>query len=596
MPMYGSHLKQYVLLSVVFFSLIFVALGFGGGRSNLLPLGQNVEGGIEFDVIIVVNAPLVGSHIAIFGHYWITPSQYKAEFYWTEPSWMATNFFYPPSMTITDNNKTFRIKHELWNHDWIYKKPLQERGPFSHIANVYPMSDIRFATKEASENHLFLTDISSQNKETGASTKKRPKYQEIKKGQFSFRLHWTDGSLTKCDIYDKEKCLRKSVTYQYDKKTGCLQQQTIRLVQHNILVGDGDAEPYKIRMGQREYEFTYLPVPYHPNDRLCRVDYKPLRLAGKEVVLPVDIIVYQGDMSHLLRRAHFYNYRPLRNDSKNMFGSTELVYPFDDNYTKCKKEYIPKKWQAQKSGSTYIFSPSEKDDLADIYNSFLRQFEEGNELWEQLKTAKMLCHTAIMLGKEDDALFWLGSYFDLLNQLDLNEMVIKSGLDLCKTLGIWRDADFLHNIVPVWAQYSLKHNKPRELISFFNDSMIKQCRGHGRWYLYLFLNELTSIPQLGLDEQSKYDISFLKSVCLTNVAYRMGRKKPHADIEMLKSRYDDQEVVNMLEDTVEQTLKLGRNSKFSKNKKVQKGYGEVREELHKNQVAFPAIINLKLGI
>ena len=453
----------------------------------------------------MINAPTVGSHIAIFGHYWVTPNRYKAEFYWTEPSWVATNFYYPPSLTITNNDTTFRVKHELWNDDWMYQKPLEEQGLFTHVANVLPINDIRFAAKEACDSRLFLKDISAAMKQEALSEKGLPEYLQINKGDLRFRLHWANSHLNQCEVYDSEDSLLKAVDYEYDSN-GLLQTQIVRLAEHNIPAGNQDKSPYKIVFNQQEYQFASLPVPYHAEDRLCRVEYKPVRLDDAVVVLPVSVIVYRGDMSRLLRRVSFYDYKFLSGENDSIFENTALAYPFDDNYTKC-KQYIREKWRAGLKRSTYVFSPSESKTLLDIYHTFHQQFTDEKKLWERLKIAKMLCHTAIMLDKDEAALSWVGVYFDLLDQCTLDNMVIKSGLDLCRTLAIWRKADFLYKLVPVWGRHSVKYNNPKDIISFFHDSMIKQCWDDGRWYLYLFLNQVTSDPNLSLDASCDYELS-----------------------------------------------------------------------------------------
>ena len=571
-----TNLKQHALLLMLFVSSTATGMAFAGEVGGSLPTGKDIGGGVEFDVVIVVNAPIVGSHIAIFGHYWVTADRYRSEYYWTEPSWMATNFYYPPSLTITDDKSSFCISHKLWDKRWAYKKPLAERGPFGYICNVYPVNDIRFAAQEAAESRLFLRDVVATARDRATLDRNGQRYIEVRKGDKRFGLHWKDKRLVRCELYRGED-LVKVVDYQYDS-AGLLHKQTVRLVQHNILVGDENDSPHRIQYNQQLFEFKYLPFPYHAGDRLCEVEYRPVGLNGTQVALPVSVVVRGPDRSAPLRSIRFYDYKYLPADNTGVFDSNDLVYGFDENYTRCKKLYVRKKWRAAtKNHTTYTFSSSELDDLRAIYETFLAQFANASRLWERLKLAKMLCQTAIMLETDDDALSWAQTYFECLHKFELNEMIIKSGLDLCKTLGYWQDADFLSKFIPVWVRCSLRYNSLKEMVPFFERSMMKQCSGHGRWYLYLFLNEVASRAGCDAEAALKYELSYFKSMCILSTAQRMYTKKTHRDIDIVKMTYDNSDFVRTLEQSVQETLRLASDVKLVEDKSVKRKTKGLRE-------------------
>jgi len=110
------------------------------------PKGVNFDGDVQFDTIIVLNAPIAQTRIAIFSRYYVSKNEISYDIFWTEPAWMSVNFPYPP-FELSGNVDSSDFRLSAFQHDktWNYRLQNSSRGVFPHVLNGYDIADQRFS-------------------------------------------------------------------------------------------------------------------------------------------------------------------------------------------------------------------------------------------------------------------------------------------------------------------------------------------------------------------------------------------------------------------------------------------------------------------
>ena len=69
--------------------------------------------------------------------------------------------------------------------------------------------------------------------------------------------------------------------------------------------------------------------------------------------------------------------------------------------------------------------------------------------------------------------------------------------------------------------------------------------------------------------------------------YNPNARGNNWDIEVLKSRYDDQQFITTLNDSAEQTLRLARNPELSEDKNIGSNVRKLKEDYAQIQAYLP---------
>ncbi|MDR0705115.1 MAG: hypothetical protein LBF88_09010 [Planctomycetaceae bacterium] len=123
------------------------------------PVGTNIDGEVQFDATLLLNAPISQTKIVIFLRYYVSPQDISYDLLWAEPAWMSVNFPYPPfDLYGCINSSQFHLLAAPHQKNWDYSLPDSSRGVFSYVLNNYQIEDQRYAFIE-----YFITKISKNN-------------------------------------------------------------------------------------------------------------------------------------------------------------------------------------------------------------------------------------------------------------------------------------------------------------------------------------------------------------------------------------------------------------------------------------------------
>jgi hypothetical protein len=184
-------------------------------------------------------------------------------------------------------------------YDGVFAKPLGERGPFTDRFNVYRLSSMRFAEREAVDLRVRMNDARLAPDANGQGQVMRPT------------------------------------------------RQTILLAQRPITVAFKGEGP-TITIGGKTRRYPQLEIMDQAGGRKFIVDYQPVELRGRAVSLPSWIEVHTGDAKQLLRRARLSNWTSCAVTGEQVGKSAEQCSLFDPNETRC-RDLLLKYWLKNRS-------------------------------------------------------------------------------------------------------------------------------------------------------------------------------------------------------------------------------------------------------
>ena len=279
---------------------------------------KNLVDVIQFDTIIELNAPKVGTNVLLFARYWVSSSFYSIAIRWGEPDMGALNFPTKPSGLIINSDDTkFSISSQaIKSHNQDFPKPIEDRGVFRHSFNAYPIDNIRFAEKEALASRIYTKDFANysiiDNNDWQCFVTSNQEKKGIKSDVSEFKIKIKKDKITKLALADKQKSLIKGIDYEYSGQIDSyISYQSVYLPEKNIMVGF-NGKGVVLKNNGQIYTYRELPGVYHEGGRKCLIDYKTIKKDNVVISIPSNIKVKRANNNDLLRTAKMSNYVQLK--------------------------------------------------------------------------------------------------------------------------------------------------------------------------------------------------------------------------------------------------------------------------------------------
>jgi len=507
-----STFTKSVLIWILSVGMVLVLINFAPADTASVPKNTAM---LRFDAVIELNAPLCRTHVVLFARYWVSPELYRMAVVWGEPHAGSLNFpIFPRSLNVASDQEAFRIKHQFRHmYDGVFPRPLGQRGPFIHKFNSYHFSDIRFAEQDALDLRIRAVDIGPL-KKTGEADAERIFDVNVPgpgdgSGQKPARLNVraTKDRLDELRLLDAEGKLLKSIQYHYTEQKGenRLNKQIVFLPERPITVGFKGKKP-TITIGGEKHQYSQLETTHHQGGRNCIVDYQPIEIDGREVLLPARITVYTGDGKHILRSAKLQNFTHI-NLSTDQLKEAAVRFSFlDGDETRC-REMLLKYW---------LIEPSEvaQDDVKTLKRlrlHFADKSVAGMTAGEQLRRVNILMQLDWMLGYMPQLERDFREYLSLLVSNDLGRMVLVGGQHAVEMTSRWGQLDEADKLLDAWLDAAVSGNDVESVLDFATDNVRKKRF----WTNARLMDKVLETPRLSISQ--KFVAQAIRCLCLARL-------------------------------------------------------------------------------
>lgn len=437
------------------------------------PVGKKIDGEIQFDAILTLNAPLSNSRIMLFVRYYVSNEAIAYDLSWTEPAWMSINFPYQPfQLSAKVNTSEFDLYSHIHDKTWNHALLNTSRGVFPHILNSYYIEDQRFTFIEYFVTRLNATQYLDSQKSNQQQVYSNPLYPA-----YSSMYSFSDGGIdvARVETYGNgaNETIISKKTVNYQAQDGKIETITANLHQY-----DTPASGFTVNVNSPRQDgttLTRIPATYHRGGRTSIVSFENVDFSEDTedmIQLPCSLYVYKtGEMTKgAMRKAVFMNYKklPLGTIANRERGKAFLDSDFE----------ILDKNHRQLANQYWYTDPAEvlSDDV-----EWLKNFSEV--CMEKLGVEKVVCMRLKYINRKLLSEMLSGNheriincslplYFSTLNDNGLNEVAFVS----------------LHDLVWVF----LNRNQATLLQSLYDSRPVLDC--------------LLNIPFSILKEKLEYDI------------------------------------------------------------------------------------------
>ncbi|MBN1509552.1 MAG: hypothetical protein JW955_22075 [Sedimentisphaerales bacterium] len=469
---------------------------------------------LSLDGTIELNAPLCRTYVVIFARYWVSSCFYRATIVWAEPHVGSLNYpVYPPTLNVASDPNQFVISHQLQHmYDGAFPKPLGERGPFKHKFNVYYISDIRFAEREALDLRVRLSDVQpliDVNGQGGEQVVDVPYPQASaprKDHPAKMTVRATGSRVDEATLLNADGELLKGVQYEYIAQEGAkrLKRQAIFLPERPITVAFKGEGP-TITIGGRKRHYRELEIMDPPGGRKCVVDHQAIEFRGRAVNLPSQIEVYTGDGEELLRRARMYSVALCESTPEQGDESARQFSLFDPNEMRCRDLFI-KYWLKALSE----VANEDIEALERLRKHFGEISSAATTIGEQLKRVNMLLQVDWMLDNADGLAEDFREHVRLLRSGGLARMILYGGENLIETTSRWGQPDTADKLLGVWLDAAVAENDVASVLDF---ASARVTGGH----LWTSAKLLEALGRLALSSDQRFLGEALRCTALSRI-------------------------------------------------------------------------------
>ena len=460
---------------------LFVACGLCGIASGKVqPAGVNV-GAVQFDAVIELNRysphSLRHDYTVIFARYWVARDYYGAAVVWAEPQ--STDMFFavrPPGLSFASNRQEFKLSHEsIKKNNEAYKKPVGERGVFRCMFGSYPIDNVRFAEQEASATRIYAADLrrlqdANQTHTETLSLHKATCEAENSRSVSRLRIQASAGHIDSIDLFDEKEHLLKSINYEYANKDGkvYLRRQIGTLPERPMTVGF-NGEGIKVTLDGKEYRYRELEAPNHIGGRRCMVEYEPVKLGAKEVILPIRVTVRGGKDDQILRCVHLMNFKKVELDAAGVEEAARhfvAVTPEERQYEQLRLKYSKK-------------APIEIEQEDIIAMKQLRGHFEKNasvaseSTGEKLKRLNILMELDLILGDVPELERHYERYLSTLRENKLSKLTLVGGYGVIETAMFRGRQTEAQRFLDRWVDTVLTMNDAESVLLFARRQLAK---------------------------------------------------------------------------------------------------------------------------
>ncbi len=402
----------------------------------LQPTGSRV-GAVQFDAVIEVNSESNVSHVLLFARYWVGPDYYGLGITWGEPHGIGLDLsLYPPTLVIVSNKAGFEVLHDIRSeYAASYARPLGERGVFGFMYGDYPIQNTRFAEQEALATRLYGQDFTDVNWCVGDvnETLEMSHADNRERAISRLNVHACDGRIESITLFDFESRMLKDIDYAYAERNGHVQllRQQVYLPERPLAValqGDG----FRVKVREKEYKCTRFDAVHHEGGRKCTIEYEPVTLNGKDVLLPTQEIVWDGRKEKILRSVRMMNFKRVDLDANGVKEAARRFCGFTDKDREY-RDLLIKYW---KKPSAEI-AQGDRDTIERLRSHYADDLPRQDTLGAQLKHLNILMELDRMAADATSLSHHYKQYLSMLSVHGLRQMIQAGGHNAVQTLMLW---------------------------------------------------------------------------------------------------------------------------------------------------------------
>ncbi len=514
-----SSCLSHMTLALVPAGSLFLAFALCGvAPGKIEPTGTNV-GVVQFDAVIELNRyspdSLRHDYTVMFARYWVARDYYSAAVVWAEPQ--STDMFFavrPPGLSFASNRQEFKVQHESIKKDnEAYKKPVGERGVFRYKFGSYPIDNVRFAEKEALAARIYAADLehlqdANQTHTETLSLSKATCEAENSRSVSRLRIQASAGHIDSIDLFDEKEHLLKSINYEYANKDGkvYLRRQIGTLPERPMTVGF-NGEGMKVTLDGKEYRYRELEAPNHAGGRRCTVEYEPVKLGAKEVILPIRVTVRGGKDDQILRSVHLTNFKKVKLDNAGAAETARQYARFTDEQRKY-QELRSRYWGKR-------LTEIEEQDTETIRQLRTRIENDAAEAdrspGEKLKHLNILMELDMILGDVTGLDRHYERYLSTLRESKLSKLTLVGGYGVIETAMFQCRQNEAQRLLGRWLDTVAPMRDPESVLLFARRQLAKTRF----WTTIKLLEKLSAKPDLGVEV--KFEAAVLRCTALDDL-------------------------------------------------------------------------------
>ena len=444
------------------------------------PAGTNI-GAVQFDAVIELNRysphSLRHDYTMIFARYWVARDYYSASVVWAEPQ--STDLFFaihPMGLSVFSNEQAFKVCHESIKKDnETYKKPLGQRGVFRYMFGGYPISNIRFAEREALAERLYATDIKFSEDANKADEEVLDFSIAATEGVDArvvskLKIQTNGDRIDSMQLFNSDKRLLKDIIYEYENKgnKSYLHMQTIVLPERPVTVGF-KGEGVKVTLDGKEYRYRYLEATHNAGGRRCTVEYELVTLVDKRIPIPVRVTVRGGQENRILRSVHLMNFKKVQLDAVGAEDAARqfATVPADERqYEQLHLKYW-KKAPDEIEGKDH----EAIEQLRDRFQTDLNAPDKTTG--EKLKDLNILMELNRILGKTTELERHYRWYLSILAEKKLLWMTLVGGYGVIETSMFRGRRSEAEKLLDLWLNAALEINDAESILLFSKSQLAK---------------------------------------------------------------------------------------------------------------------------
>ena len=410
----------------------------------------------QFDATFELNQPIDRLHSFVFARCWVSSEFYRLEIIWSEPG--AQDFrshLIPPNLSIQNASGKFWVSNDLLpRFDGYYSMPSEKRpSPFTYRYGDYPISDLRFADQEYSDELTMLTALktSTTNALISGLNGKRALQKSLSHSQNEKNSH--------SEIFefsDEAGHLLKRLEYTYSGSNEP-QELSVYTPEQKIPVAFR-GEGVKVRVGTNQYQIQQFPLVYGGGGRICTRDYQAI---SPGVRVPNRMEVRDGKTNVVFHTVQLSNFHLARFSMDKVTKDAEQFKNLD-GIIKAYYGIKSKIFRTNASGAG--IDASAVRELTARCDQFLH--ESTTSLGEGLAAASLSIDLNMLVGNDTDALKQAKTYLTMLSTNQMPFFLLASGASMIENAEKYRRYAQENGLLSYWLDMLPQAIDPESALHF----------------------------------------------------------------------------------------------------------------------------------
>lgn len=399
----------------------------------------------QFDATFELNQPIDRLHSFVFARCWVSSEFYRLEIIWSEPGAQdLRSHLIPPDLSIQNALGKFSVSNDLMpRFDGSYSMPAEKRpSPFTYRYGDYPISDLRFADQEYSDEFAMLT--AAQTSTTNILISELNGKIALKRSLFDSQNEKNShGETFECS--DEAGHLLKRLEYTYSGSNE-LQELSVYTPEQRIPVAFR-GEGVKVTLNKtNEYQIKQFPLVYGGGGRICITEYQAI---SPGVRVPNRMEVRDGQTNVIFHTVQLSNFHlaslsmdKVRKDAEQFKNLGGIIKPYYGIISK-----IPRT-----NANSVSIDASAVRELTARCDQFLH--ESTSSLGERLAAASLSINLNMLAGNDTDALKQSKTYLTMLSTNQMPFFLMACGASMTEN-----------------AAKSRRYAQEKELLSYWLDML-----------------------------------------------------------------------------------------------------------------------------